>query len=96
MTAVLNITAMCLYTYLFGIFATFLLLKSGTLVAGIVAHVVCNFMGLPSLDFMRTESPNFPLRYGPYTSRLLTAHSMDALFSRCMPGTHRFVGAASL
>jgi prenyl protein peptidase len=35
------------YTYLFGIYATFLYLRNGSLLAVILVHAFCNSMGLP-------------------------------------------------
>lgn len=35
------------YTYLFGIYATFIFLRTGSLLAVIVTHAFCNSMGLP-------------------------------------------------
>lgn len=35
------------YTYLFGIYATFIFLRTGSLLAVIVVHSFCNTMGLP-------------------------------------------------
>lgn len=35
------------YTYLFGVFATFIFLRTGSLLAVITVHIFCNYMGLP-------------------------------------------------
>jgi len=37
------------YTTLFGAYATFLFLRTGSLLVAIVAHTFCNWMGLPRL-----------------------------------------------
>lgn len=37
------------YTYLFGIYATFIFLRTGSLLAVILVHAFCNSMGLPRL-----------------------------------------------
>lgn len=42
------------YTYLFGIFATFIFLRTGSLLATIAVHMFCNYMGLPRF-FGRVE-----------------------------------------
>jgi prenyl protein peptidase len=39
------------YTTLFGFFATFVLLKTDSLMGCIVSHVFCNYWGLPSMQF---------------------------------------------
>jgi len=40
------------YTYLFGVFAGFIYLRTGHLWAAISCHIFCNFMGLPDFSFM--------------------------------------------
>ncbi|KAJ9528049.1 hypothetical protein QJQ45_005668 [Haematococcus lacustris] len=40
------------YTTLFGCYATWLFLRTGSLVSPVVAHVACNWMGLPNLTHM--------------------------------------------
>ncbi|KAJ6747130.1 PROTEASE U48 CAAX PRENYL PROTEASE RCE1 [Salix koriyanagi] len=42
------------YTVIFGSYASFLFIRTGHLVAPIVAHIFCNFMGLPMLFVRRT------------------------------------------
>lgn len=37
------------YTTVFGWYATFLFQRTGTVWAPLVAHILCNFMGLPRL-----------------------------------------------
>ncbi|KNA22254.1 hypothetical protein SOVF_035730, partial [Spinacia oleracea] len=37
------------YTMIFGSYASFLFIRTGHLVAPLVAHIVCNYMGLPAL-----------------------------------------------
>ncbi|XP_061963812.1 CAAX prenyl protease 2 isoform X1 [Populus nigra] len=42
------------YTLIFGSYASFLFIRTGHLVAPLVAHIFCNFMGLPMLFVRRT------------------------------------------
>ncbi|PNT30473.1 hypothetical protein POPTR_006G083300v4 [Populus trichocarpa] len=42
------------YTVIFGSYASFLFIRTGHLVAPLVAHIFCNFMGLPVLFVRRT------------------------------------------
>ncbi|XP_011019899.1 PREDICTED: CAAX prenyl protease 2 isoform X1 [Populus euphratica] len=42
------------YTVIFGSYASFLFIRTGHLVAPLVAHIFCNFMGLPMLFVRRT------------------------------------------
>jgi prenyl protein peptidase len=44
------------YTSIFGAYATYVYIKTGSLLAISVAHSFCNWMGLPSLGFMRSSS----------------------------------------
>lgn len=47
LSAVLTSLFQLSYTWVFGSFATFLYLRTGSLLACIVAHAFCNWMGLP-------------------------------------------------
>lgn len=35
------------YTYLFGVFATFIFLRTASLLSVVTVHIFCNYMGLP-------------------------------------------------
>lgn len=41
------------YTSLFGMYAALLLLNSGTVVAPVVAHMTCNYLGIPDFEAIR-------------------------------------------
>lgn len=41
-----------IYTYLFGVFSAFLFVRTGHLVAPVLAHMFCNFMSVPDFSFM--------------------------------------------
>ncbi len=43
------------FTTVFGWFAAYLLLRTGNLAAPLVAHVFCNWMGLPALRRLATH-----------------------------------------
>lgn len=45
-----------LYTTVFGAYASFCFIKTGSLLGVIMLHSFCNFMGLPSLDFFFLNS----------------------------------------
>lgn len=49
--AVLEVTFQIFYTSLFGVYSCFLLLRTGSTVAVILAHSFCNFQGFPDLSF---------------------------------------------
>jgi prenyl protein peptidase len=38
------------YTFLFGMFATFVFWKTGSLLGVVLAHSLCNFLGFPDLN----------------------------------------------
>lgn len=38
------------YTFLFGLFASFLLFKTQSILGPIVAHMICNYLGLPEFN----------------------------------------------
>jgi len=44
------------YTYLFGIYSAFVFVRTRHLVAPTLAHMFCNFMGLPDLGFLSPAS----------------------------------------
>ena len=44
------------YTTLFGVYATFLFVRTGHLVAAFAAHAFCNTMGFPDLSWTRADS----------------------------------------
>ena len=47
--AALSSIAQFIYTTLFGWFAVFILLRTGSVWAAVVVHTYCNFMGAPNL-----------------------------------------------
>ncbi|KAI9727180.1 MAG: hypothetical protein M1828_007381 [Chrysothrix sp. TS-e1954] len=73
--AVLRTALQFTYTSLFGFFAAFVFLRTGSLAAAIIAHSVCNWMGLPRL-WGRVEAP--VLMGPPDASRKEDASPLDA------------------
>ncbi len=47
------------YTTVFGAYATFSFIRTGSILGVILLHSFCNFMGLPSIRFLFLESNNF-------------------------------------
>ncbi|XP_052621791.1 CAAX prenyl protease 2 [Lactuca sativa] len=43
------------YTVIFGLYASFLFVRTGHIAAPLVSHVFCNFMGLPAFFSPRTR-----------------------------------------
>eukprot|EP00457_Paulinella_chromatophora_P012971 gb/GEZN01013230.1/.p1 GENE.gb/GEZN01013230.1/~~gb/GEZN01013230.1/.p1 ORF type:complete len:301 (-),score=22.91 gb/GEZN01013230.1/:103-1005(-) len=44
------------YTTVFGLYASFLFLRTGQLVAPVLSHIFCNFMGFPELGWISDDS----------------------------------------
>lgn len=55
-TVILTSVFQFLYTTIFGAYASFCFIKTGSLPGVILIHSFCNFMGLPSLDFFFLNS----------------------------------------
>ncbi|KAJ3189283.1 hypothetical protein HDU85_002911 [Gaertneriomyces sp. JEL0708] len=58
------------YTTLFGWYATLLLMRTGSILAPIVSHMFCNFMGVPAFD---------EIDYYPRYSKLIKAAYISGL-----------------
>lgn len=61
--AIIQVTIQATYTYIFGCISMTLFIRTGNIFACIICHVICNFMGLPDVSFMRSGSSH----YGQYT-----------------------------
>ena len=51
-----------MYTYLFGLYCTYALLVTGSVMGPVLCHCFCNFMGLPDLEFNGRGSRLFEWR----------------------------------
>jgi len=51
------------YTSMFGALEMFIFLRTGHLAAVFVAHAWCNLLGLPSLEWLSTQSLTYPHRH---------------------------------
>eukprot|EP00808_Paulinella_micropora_P008366 g79518.t1 len=56
--AILNVVFQLFYTSLFGLYASFIFLRTGHLVAPLVVHMFCNYMGFPDTGWI-TDSSHF-------------------------------------
>ncbi|KDO23576.1 hypothetical protein SPRG_10771 [Saprolegnia parasitica CBS 223.65] len=61
--ALLIVVFQLCYTTVFGIYVTFLYLRTGQFWALFVVHAFCNTMGFPDLGFLSSENPLFSSRY---------------------------------
>lgn len=52
------------YTWVFGVIAWWILLRTGSLPAAIAAHMLCNCLGLPNMAFGNPRSPVYRYRMG--------------------------------
>lgn len=62
-TIVLQTFFQFLYTSVFGTYATYAYLRTGSTAAVVMSHAFCNGMGLPDLAFARPLSSLYPHRY---------------------------------
>jgi prenyl protein peptidase len=51
------------YTTIFGMYASYVYLRTKSVLAVCVCHAFCNVMGLPDLNFFRPSSPYYSSRY---------------------------------
>jgi hypothetical protein len=51
-TVLITTLVQCLYTSIFGYIAVLLLLRTGTVLAPVVSHMICNLNGLPDVGFL--------------------------------------------
>jgi prenyl protein peptidase len=58
-SVILMTTFQFIYTTLFGAYATYILIRTGSVLAVTVSHSYCNLMGLPDLSFFL--HPNHPM-----------------------------------
>ena len=52
------------YTTLFGALVSYIYIRTGSLLAAIFAHSLCNFLTFPSFEFLDDHSPTAPKRKG--------------------------------
>lgn len=88
--ATLQVAGQMLYTTVFGAFATWLLIRTGSLVAPISAHMLCNMFGFPDFDAMAAHrhQPLLSAAIGAGVllfSILLKPMTMSALYSGPLP-----------
>ena len=50
------------YTSLFGSYAAYALIRTGSVAAVVLSHAYCNWMGLPDMSFLQTRSPLYQYR----------------------------------
>ena len=80
------------YTYIFGCIAALLFLRTGSIVSPIASHVICNFIGLPNVDFMNRRSSEYSALFR-YRWILLFLHGFGLLAFACciLPATKHLV-----
>lgn len=83
------------YTSIFGLIAAFLFLRTGSILAPITSHIICNFVGLPDTGFLQPP-PNHYQRMGcnyPYRYVLLVLHiaGLVSFYFLLFPLTEGFV-----
>jgi prenyl protein peptidase len=89
------------YTSIFGVIASFFLVRTGNIVSPITSHIICNFVGLPDLGFLtppdQENSSSLSYLY-PYRYPLLALHGIGLiLFYFCFwPLTESLAQASPL
>jgi prenyl protein peptidase len=68
---VFSTTFQFIYTTLFGVYATYLFVRTNSLPAVIIPHQLCNYMGLPDLSFFQTRFGRLSILY-PYRWIIMT------------------------
>lgn len=56
--AILSTIIQFTYTTIFGVIASYLFMRTGSIFSPIVSHIFCNFMGLPNTGFYVKPSGN--------------------------------------
>ncbi|KAK8796997.1 hypothetical protein WA588_001122, partial [Blastocystis sp. NMH] len=80
-SAVSQCSFMFLYTTLFGILVSVVYVRTGSLVAASAVHALCNFFSIPSVEFLREQSPLYEKRYYILGSYLVGIILYCALFT---------------
>lgn len=73
---------MFLYTTLFGILVSVVYVRTGSLVAASAVHALCNFFSIPSVEFLREQSPLYEKRYCPHCCSILMFRYLGKLSGR--------------
>jgi prenyl protein peptidase len=61
-SVVLVTTFQFLYTFLFGMYASYAFLRTGSILAVTLSHAYCNWMGLPDMSFVQLRHPMYRYR----------------------------------
>ena len=75
------------YTSIFGVIATLLFMRTGSIYAAILSHIVCNSVGLPDIDFMVSTSSRDSSHYSclyAYRFVHLVMHGLGLVLFACM------------
>ena len=76
-----GVLAQFAYTYVFGVLASQLLLRTSSLCAAVAAHFICNFMSLPDLSFLDADHALFRHRHA-----LLALHAAGLVLFAALLG----------
>jgi len=78
LTAIMRTVVQITYTSIFGFIAALLFMRTGNLISPLVAHIICNFFGLPDIGFMSKSSNELSFLY-PYRYFLLFLHALGLI-----------------
>ena len=76
--AIIKTVVQITYTSIFGFIAALLFMRTGNLISPLVAHIICNFFGLPDIGFMSKSSNELSFLY-PYRYFLLFLHALGLI-----------------
>jgi prenyl protein peptidase len=98
-SALLSTLVQITYTSIFGVIATYLHLRTGSLAAPITSHVVCNFVGLPDVGFLVPPGQNNSVYISymhQYRILLVVMHALGLVlfFAAIGPATQSMASAS--
>lgn len=85
------------YTYIFGVIACVLFLRTGNIITPIISHVYCNYMGLPDVGFMTAAADELSFLH-PCRYLLIVLHALGLLLFAYLvvPMTAPFISTSSV
>jgi len=85
--AILSSLVQFTYTSIFGVIATLLLMRTGSVYAAILSHIMCNSVGLPDTSFMTKAGARDASHYSclfPHRFIHLLVHALGLVLFSCL------------
>ena len=84
----IELTVQATFTYIFGYIACIFFVRTGSIASCITSHVICNYMGLPDVSFMRAQGGDYQMLYAwRYILLLLHGLGLSLFFYLLFPLT---------